>query len=158
MPTILSVGDSVPLTLSLSNQKGDKVSLSQLLQSCQQLILYFYPKDDTTGCTTEACEIRDNWQQFKALEIPIYGVSPDNAKKHQQFINKHSLPFDLLCDEEHRLAEAFGVWGEKKMYGRTYMGILRSSFIIRNTGEITAVFTNVKPKGHAQQLLLAIES
>lgn len=158
MATALSVGDKAPLTIEITNQQGESLTLEKLLVGCDYLVLYFYPKDDTPGCTTEACDIRDNWAQFKQLNLPVYGVSPDNARKHQKFIDKFQLPFDLLCDEDHQLAEAFGVWGEKKMYGRTYMGIFRSSFIINGIGEITHAFTNVKPKGHAQELLQTLEN
>ena len=158
MTTLLSVGDKAPLEITVKNQHNEDVCLQQLLNGCAQLVLYFYPKDDTPGCTTEACEIRDDWQQFKALNVPVYGVSPDNAKKHQNFIAKYDLPFGLLCDEEKLLAQAFGVWGEKKMYGRTYMGVFRSSFVISGEGIISHVFANVKPKGHAQELLQALSS
>lgn len=115
-------------------------------------VLYFYPKDDTPGCTKEACNLRDNHEALLAAGYTIYGISPDKAAKHQKFIDKYDLPFDLLVDEDHSIAEQFGVWVEKNMYGRKYMGIARTTFIIED-GTITEVIKKVKTSDHAAQIL-----
>jgi peroxiredoxin Q/BCP len=121
------------------------------------VVLYFYPKDDTSGCTTEACEFRDAWSEVKASGARLFGVSPDGIKSHQKFRDKFNLPFPLLADENHSVAEAYGVWGEKSMYGRKYMGILRTTFIIDAKGRIARVFEKVKPAGHAAEVLSALQ-
>ena len=115
--------------------------------------MYFYPKDDTPTCTTQACNLRDNYDALLNAGYQVYGVSPDKAAKHQKFIAKYDLPFDLLVDEDHSLAEAFGVWGQKKMYGREYMGINRTTFVIDEDGAITEVIAKVKAKEHSNQIL-----
>jgi peroxiredoxin Q/BCP len=127
-------------TVSLKDLKGRKV------------VLYFYPKDDTPGCTTQACELRDAWPQL-AKKAAVFGVSIDPAKSHAKFINKHALPFPLLVDEEQKLVQAYGVWVEKSMYGKTYMGTERTTFVIGVDGRIEAVLRKVKPAEHAAQLL-----
>ena len=119
-------------------------------------MLYFYPKDDTSGCTTQACEFRDQWADVKAAGAVILGVSPDGVASHQQFRAKFKLPFALLVDEDHAVAEAYGAWGEKSMYGKTYQGILRTTVLITTEGQIGRVFRNVKPKGHASEVLTAL--
>ncbi len=120
------------------------------------VVLYFYPKDDTSGCTTEACEFRDAWPEVKATGARLFGVSPDGIQSHEKFRAKLKLPFPLLADADHAVAEAYGVWGEKSMYGRKYTGILRTTFLIDADGRIAQVFENVKPAGHAAQVLAAL--
>jgi len=121
------------------------------------VVLYFYPKDDTSGCTTEACEFRDAWSDVKKTGVRLFGVSPDGIRSHEKFRAKFKLPFPLLADEDHAVAEAYGVWGEKSMYGRKYMGILRTTFIIDARGRIAQVFEKVKPAGHAGEVLAALK-
>jgi peroxiredoxin Q/BCP len=116
------------------------------------VVLYWYPKDDTPGCTTEACEIRDNFAMISG-EAAVFGVSPDSVKSHQKFRDKFSLPFTLLADDEHRVADAYGLWGPKKFMGREYMGVDRTTFIIGPDGRIAHVFEKVKPAGHAIEIL-----
>ncbi|HET7604029.1 MAG TPA: thioredoxin-dependent thiol peroxidase [Gemmatimonadales bacterium] len=140
---------------TLPSDQGDSVSLKSLRGS--PVVLYFYPKDDTSGCTTEACEFRDAWSEVKASGARLFGVSPDGIKSHQKFRDKFNLPFPLLADEDHSVAEAYGVWGEKSMYGRKYMGILRTTFIIDEKGRIARVFEKVKPAGHAEEVLSALQ-
>lgn len=120
------------------------------------VVLYFYPKDDTPGCTVEACELRDAHPQITGKNAVVLGVSPDSAKSHAKFIEKFGLPFELVPDEDHKIAEAYGVWQEKSMYGRKYMGIVRTTFIISPTGQIQKVFEKVRPKGHAEEVLAAL--
>jgi peroxiredoxin Q/BCP len=134
---------------------GDKeVTLSDYRG--QIVVLYFYPKDHTSGCTTEACSFRDDYSQLIAAGAVVLGVSPDSVKSHDGFKLKYELPFALLSDPEHRVAEMYGAWGEKKMYGRTYLGILRSTFVIDEEGKIVKVFPKVKPKNHSQEVLAAL--
>jgi peroxiredoxin Q/BCP len=116
------------------------------------VVLYFYPKDDTPGCTAQACALRDDWKQF-ADKAELFGVSVDSQKSHQKFIAKHGLPFPLLSDESHAIVDAYGVWVEKSMYGKKYMGAERSTFVIDPEGKIRAVLRKVKPEEHAGQLL-----
>ncbi len=120
------------------------------------VILYFYPKDDTPGCTTEACSFRDEHAAFKKKGAVVIGVSPDSPKKHVKFIEKFSLPFTLLADEDHKVAEAYGVWVEKSMYGKTYMGVERSTFVIGPDGKLKAVYRKVKPAEHTAEVLAAL--
>lgn len=152
---MLKVGDKAP-AFSLDADGGEHVALKDL--KGRQVVLYFYPKDDTSGCTTEACEIRDQWKAIKATGAALFGVSPDSVASHDKFKAKYKLPFPLLADPDHAVAEAYGAWGEKSMYGRKYMGILRSTFIIDPGGRISAVFPKVKPKGHAREILDALRS
>lgn len=133
---------------------GSTVRLSAL--KGQPVVLYFYPKDDTPGCTVEACGFRDAHAAFAQHKAVVLGVSPDSAKKHVKFREKYGLPFTLLVDESHAVAEAYGAWREKSMYGRTYMGVARSTFVIDASGRIAKVFTSVKPKGHEQEVLSAL--
>lgn len=132
---------------------GQKVSLKDF--AGQTVVLYFYPKDDTPGCTTQACGLRDAWPQFDGKAV-IFGVSIDPAKSHAKFIKKHSLPFPLLVDEEQKIVNAYGVWVEKSMYGRTYMGTERTTFVIGPDGKIKAVLPKVKPAEHVAQLLAVL--
>ena len=136
-----------------TNENGETISLKDLRG--QKVVLYFYPKDDTPGCTKEACSFRDGYSKFKRRNIKILGVSPDNEKSHQKFVTKYKLPFTLLADTDHSIADAYGVWGEKKFMGRTYMGIHRTTFLIDEKGKIKKVFEKVKPEDHADEVLEA---
>jgi peroxiredoxin Q/BCP len=120
----------------------------------KKLVLYFYPKDDTPGCTAEACDLRDNYKALIKAGYQILGVSPDEAKRHLKFIEKHDLPFDLLADTDNAVATAYGVWVEKSMYGRQYMGIARTTFIIDETGKIQEIINKVNTKAHTAQILV----
>ena len=151
----IEIGKKAP-AFSGNDQNGVKRTLKEF--AGKKLVLYFYPKDDTPGCTAEACDLRDNYNKFIAAEYAIIGVSPDEEKKHQKFITKYELPFDLLADTDHSIAEAFGVWVEKSMYGKKYMGTERSTFIISETGHITTLLEKVKPDEHLQQVLAALAS
>lgn len=122
----------------------------------RNVVLYFYPKADTPGCTTQACEFRDSIEDFKGIEAEIVGVSPDAPKALTKFKEKYSLPFTLLADEDHKVSEAYGVWVEKSMYGKKYMGIERSTFIVGKDGKIAKVFLKVKPAGHAELVKQAL--
>ncbi|MBN2275034.1 MAG: thioredoxin-dependent thiol peroxidase [Bacteroidales bacterium] len=128
-------------TVSLEDFKGKKV------------ILYFYPKDDTPGCTAEACNLRDNYEDLLARGFAIIGVSPDNEKSHTKFKSKHGLPFPLIADPEAEIIKAYGAWGEKKMYGKSYMGVLRTTYVIDEQGKILKVITKVDTGDHAGQIL-----
>jgi thioredoxin-dependent peroxiredoxin len=120
------------------------------------VILYFYPKDDTPGCTAQACELRDEYAQFEDLGVVVLGVSPDDETSHARFKSKHSLPFTLLADEDHSVAEAYGAWGERDYAGKKYMGINRSTFVIDPEGRVAAAMYGVKPQGHAAKVLAAL--
>jgi len=146
----LEAGTKVP-SFNTIDQNENEVSDANL--KGKKTVLYFYPKDDTPTCTTQACNLRDNYDALLKAGYQVYGVSPDKAAKHQKFIAKYDLPFDLLVDEDHSLAEAFGVWGLKKMYGREYMGINRTTFVIDEEGTITEVIEKVKAKEHSTQIL-----
>ena len=148
---MLSEHSTAPLSIQLKDQLNQPFSLEQCLG--KRVVLYFYPKDDTPGCTTQACGLRDQWADFEDLDVLIYGVSPDESSSHQKFIDKYQLPFPLICDPQHKLAEAFGCWGERKMYGKTFMGIHRTTFVINAEGKIEKVFAKVKPAAHTEQLL-----
>jgi peroxiredoxin Q/BCP len=148
--SILKQGDKAPAFTS-KDQDGKTVSLSQF--KGQIVVLYFYPKDSTPGCTAEACDFRDNYQGLKAKGIEVLGVSVDDEKSHQKFITKHSLPFTLLADTDKSIVEAYGVWGEKSMYGKTYMGTNRTTFIIDEEGTIAHIITKVDTKAPTAQVL-----
>ena len=120
------------------------------------VVLYFYPKDDTPGCTTEACSFRDGFSVYQEKNITILGVSPDTVKSHQKFKDKYHLPFTLLADPDHKVCELYGVWGKKKLYGKEYDGVFRTTFVVDGNGKIKKVFENVKPEEHATQVLEAI--
>ena len=136
---------------TLENENGEQVSLSDFRG--KNVVLYFYPKDMTPGCTTEACDFRDAYEDFSSLNAVILGVSMDDAGKHTKFIEKHGLPFSLLVDTDHEVAEKYGVWVQKKMYGREYMGIERSTFLINEEGVIVSEWRKVKVKNHIEQVL-----
>ncbi|MCF8429859.1 MAG: thioredoxin-dependent thiol peroxidase [Bacteroidia bacterium] len=146
----LKEGDKAP-AFSSTNEKGEAVSLADY--NGKKLVLYFYPKDSTPGCTAEACDLRDNYHIFKEQGYEILGVSPDSAASHLKFISKYELPFSLLVDTDHSVAECFGAWGQKSMYGREYMGILRSTFVINSDGIIEKIIEKVNTKAHSKQLI-----
>lgn len=138
----------------LPDETGMERKLSDYLG--KPLILYFYPKDDTPGCTKEACGFRDDYSQYESVDVDIVGVSPDSPEKHTKFKNKYNLPFTLLADENHEVADKYGVWGLKKMAGREYYGIKRTTFLIDRDGTIKKVFKNVKPAEHSAQILAVL--
>lgn len=146
----LEIGQAAPAFNAL-NQNSESISLEQF--KGKKVVLYFYPKDDTPGCTAEACDLRDNHQRFIDAGYVVLGVSPDDAKKHQKFIAKFELPFDLLADTDQAVANAYGVWVEKSMYGRKYMGIARTTFIIDENGNIADIIEKVDTKAHTKQIL-----
>ncbi len=152
----MNIGDKVPSFLGL-DQEGREVHSSMYLGS--KWVLYFYPKDNTSGCTAEACSLRDHIEELAARGLKVVGVSKDSQKSHQGFIAKHQLPFPLIADVEHVLQEAMGVWVKKSMYGREYMGTERSTFVIDEEGVIRHIFRGrqVKTKEHAQQILKLVE-
>ena len=138
----------------LRSDSGDTVRLSDFRG--RPVVLYFYPKDDTPGCTKEACEFRDAYDVFRDRGAEVLGVSPDDVTSHEKFKTKYSLPFTLLADPEHRVAESYGVWGERKFAGKTYMGINRSTFVIDENGKIARAMMGIKPAGHAADVLEAL--
>jgi len=146
----LKAGDKAP-DFTSKDQNGNTVSLGQF--AGKKVVLYFYPKDDTPGCTAEACDFRDNYQGLVSKGIEVLGVSVDDEKSHQKFINKHSLPFTLLADTDKQIVEAYGVWGEKNMYGKKYMGTNRTTFIIDENGNIEHVIAKVDTKSPTAQVL-----
>ncbi len=147
---MLDVGQEAP-TFTLPSDAGEEVSLQRLRGT--PVVLYFYPKDDTPGCTTQACGLRDSWSELAATGARVLGVSPDSAESHRRFRDKYALPFTLLADEDHAVAEAYGVWVEKTRYGRTAMGIERSTFVIDPEGKLAAIKRRVKPDEHARWAL-----
>lgn len=146
----LKIGDKAP-DFSANDQQGNPVSLSTLLG--KRIVLYFYPKDNTPGCTAEACSMRDGKSELEKMGFTILGVSPDSEKSHQNFITKHNLNFTLLADSDKTIAKAYGVWGLKKFMGRTYEGILRTTFIIDERGFIEKIFDKVDTKNHFEQIV-----
>lgn len=146
----LQIGSPAP-DFSVNNQKGETLSIGHF--TGKKLVLYFYPKDDTPGCTAEACSLRDNYQDLIAKGYSILGVSPDTEAKHQKFIDKYNLPFDLLADTDNAVALAYGVWVEKSMYGRKYMGIARTTFVIDEQGNLAEIIEKVDTKNHATQII-----
>jgi thioredoxin-dependent peroxiredoxin len=159
MTTPFQVGDKAPSFNSTAvggeYGSGKALKLSELRGS--PVVLYFYPKDDTPGCTTQACGIRDTWRDIKATGTHLFGVSIDPAKSHEKFIGKFDLPFPLLSDPEKKIVEAYGVWVEKSMYGKKYMGTERTTFLIDSSGKIAAIFPKVKPAEHAELVLKALK-
>ena len=139
----------------LATDGGARVRLSDLRG--QPVVLYFYPKDDTPGCTAQACELRDEYAQFRERGAVVLGVSPDDETSHARFRSKHSLPFSLLADPDHKVAEQYGVWGEREYRGKKYMGINRSTFVIDPGGRVAKAFYGVKPQGHAEKILAALD-
>lgn len=146
----LKVGDKIP---SFSTQNQNEHAVSQADFMGQKSVLYFYPKDDTPTCTNQACNLRDNYEALLKAGYKVFGISPDKAKKHRKFIEKYDLPFDLLVDEDHAIAEQFGVWAEKTTFGRTYMGIVRTTFVFDEKGVITEVIEKVVAKDHTNQIM-----
>lgn len=150
---ILAAGDQVP-KFTLPDQDGREVSIGDY--AGKRVVLFFYPKADTPGCTLEAQSFRDRLPQFEAKGVAVVGISPDSSKDQKKFCDKHSLNFPLLADEGGEVARLFGVWGEKKMYGRTYFGVHRTTFVIGPDGVIERVFPNVKVEGHADEVLASL--
>lgn len=150
----IEIGDKAPDFKGL-NQDGKEVKLSDFLG--KNLILYFYPKDSTPGCTAEACDLRDNYQMWQSKSYEILGISPDSQKSHQKFIEKYNLPFDLISDTEKEILIAYNAWGEKSMYGKKYMGVLRKTYVINSKGIIENIFEKVKTKEHSNQILNEIK-
>ncbi|MEN8116034.1 MAG: thioredoxin-dependent thiol peroxidase [Bacteroidota bacterium] len=151
--TKLSVGDKAPDFEGI-NQNGDKVRLRDFKE--KKLILYFYPKDNTPGCTAEACNLNDNYGDWLKKGFEVIGVSPDSENSHQKFIGKYGLRFNLIADTEKEILQAYGAWGLKKLYGKEYMGVLRTTFVIDENGIISEVFTKVKTKDHTNQIIEAL--
>ncbi len=147
---MIETGQKAP-ELNINDQNGTLRTIAEF--KGKKLVLYFYPKDDTPGCTAEACDLRDNYSRFLSEGYAILGVSPDTEAKHQKFIAKYELPFDLLADTEQTVAMAYGVWVEKSMYGKQYMGIARKTFIINENGLIETVIDKVNTKAHTAQIL-----
>ena len=147
--TQLKVGDKAPEFKGL-NQKGEEISLSDF--SGKKLILYFYPKDNTPGCTAESCNLNDNYNFWLEKGFEVVGVSPDSVESHVKFADKFNLKFNLIADTEKKLLQTYGTWGEKSMYGKKYMGVLRTTFVIDERGIITEIFEKVKTKDHSTQI------
>ena len=148
--SVPQIGDKAPAFRG-ENQKGEKISLGNF--TGRKLVLYFYPKDDTPGCTAQACNLSENYKQLQAQGYKVLGVSPDTAKKHQKFIEKYNLNFDLLADVNKETIQAYGVWVEKSMYGKSYMGVARTTFIIDEKGIILDVSEKVNTKEHTAQII-----
>jgi peroxiredoxin Q/BCP len=146
-------GKAAP-TFTLASDTGEQVSLESFRG--RPVVLYFYPKDDTPGCTAQACGIRDVWTELQGKGAVVLGVSPDSPSKHAKFREKYGLPFTLLSDEEHEVAEQYGTWVEKSMYGKTYLGMERSTFVIDADGKVAKVMRKVKPAEHADDVLAAL--
>lgn len=151
---MIKEGTNAP-AFKTTDANGETISLKDL--KGQKVVLYFYPKDDTPGCTKEACSFRDAWAKFKKRGITVLGVSPDSEASHKKFETKYKLPFTLLADKDHAIADTYGVWGEKKFMGRKYMGVLRTTFLIDEKGKIRKVFEKVKPEDHASEVLEAFD-
>jgi peroxiredoxin Q/BCP len=150
---VIEEGTQAP-DFELQSHDGSTVRLSDLRG--KPVVLYFYPKDDTPGCTAQACGIRDVWSELQRTGAVVLGVSPDSPRKHVKFREKHDLPFALLSDDEHQVAEKYGTWVEKRMYGKTYMGMERSTFVIDAEGNVAKVMRTVKPADHADLVLAAL--
>jgi thioredoxin-dependent peroxiredoxin len=147
---VIAEGAPAP-DFTLTSDSGAEVKLSDLRG--RPVVIYFYPKDDTPGCTTEACEFRDAYDVFRERGAEVLGVSPDDARSHEKFKTKYELPFTLLADPDHAVAERYGVWGERKFAGKTYIGINRSTFIIGPDGSVARAMLGIKPAGHAAKVL-----
>ncbi|HWE81287.1 MAG TPA: thioredoxin-dependent thiol peroxidase [Gaiellaceae bacterium] len=150
---VVEAGKPAP-DFELQSDEGEAVKLSSFRG--RPVVLYFYPKDNTSGCTTQACGIRDAWAEFEASGAVVLGVSPDGVGSHEKFRGDYGLPFTLLADPDHAVAEAYGVWAEKSRYGRTYMGIVRSTFVIGADGNVVKVMRNVQPATHADDVLAVL--
>jgi thioredoxin-dependent peroxiredoxin len=153
--TAVAAGRPAP-DFELPSDTGESVTLSELRG--KPVVLYFYPKDDTPGCTAQACGIRDVWGELQRTGAVVLGVSPDSPKRHEKFREKYGLPFTLLSDTEHEVAEQYGTWVEKSMYGKTYMGMERSTFVIDADGNVVKIMRKVKPAEHADDVLAALEA
>ena len=150
----IKVGDKAP-SFKLKNQDGKTISLSDL--KGKPIVLYFYPKDDTSGCTKEACNFRDEFPKFGKMKAEIIGISSDSVESHKKFAQKYKLPFNLLSDEKKEVIEKYGVWQEKSMYGKKYMGIVRTTFIIDASGKIGKIFPKVKVDNHNKEVMEALK-
>lgn len=153
--TQLTEGEKAP-DFTTKDQNGNTVSLKDFRG--KKVVLYFYPEDDTPTCTIEACNLRDNYDDLKKAGLVILGVSPDDKKKHKKFEEKYDLPFTLLEDPDKKIIDKYGVWGEKNLYGRKYMGLFRTTFLIDETGSIFKIFKKPKSKIHSEEILKAISS
>jgi thioredoxin-dependent peroxiredoxin len=150
---VVEAGQPAP-TFTLPDQRGQEVSLAELRG--RPVVIYFYPKDDTPGCTTQACGIRDQWAEFEAAGAAVLGISPDTVASHQAFAGKYDLPHTLLADPDRTVLEAYGAYGEKVLYGRTTVGVIRSTFLVDAEGTVAKVWKRVQTKTHADQVLKAI--
>jgi len=151
---MLAVGKKAP-SFSLKDANGNKVSLNDF--KGKKIVLYFYPKDNTSGCTKEACDFRDSFPDFKKLNITVIGISPDSIDSHKKFVEKYNLPFILLSDEKKEVVAKYDVWKEKSMYGKKYFGVERTTFIIDEEGKILKVFPKVKVDGHVDEVIKALK-
>lgn len=151
--TVLSPGELAP-DFTLRESGGGTRSLHDLRG--KKVILFFYPKDNTSGCTKEACGFRDSYAEYQGVNAEILGISPDAVKSHDKFAAKYNLPFPLLADTDHQVSEAYGAWGQKSLYGKKYMGMLRTTYLIDAEGKVEQVWTKVKPAGHASEVLAAV--
>ncbi len=149
MATYLQPGDKAP-DFSGVNQNGDTISLKDFRG--RKVILYFYPQDDTPACTTQACNLRDNFLSLREQGYEVIGISPDTAQSHQKFISKYKLPFTLIADPDRKIIDYYGVWGEKNLYGRKYVGLLRTTFVIDEKGTIEKILKKPKTKAHAEEI------
>ncbi len=147
---MLEEGKKAP-EIKLKDQDGNTVSLNEF--KGQKVVVYFYPKDDTTGCTKEACSFRDEFPKFEKLDVKVIGISPDSVESHKKFAEKYNLPFTLLSDEGKETVEAYDVWKQKSMYGRNYMGVERTTYIVDENGNIQKVFPKVKVENHIEEVL-----
>jgi len=152
---MLEVGKKAP-SVKLKDQEGKTVSLSDF--KGKKVVLYFYPKDNTSGCTKEACNFRDGIKEIESENAVVIGVSPDSVESHKKFAEKFELPFNLLSDPEKKVLETYGVWKEKSMYGKKYMGVERTTIVIDETGKVSKIFPKVKVEGHLNQVLEAVKS
>ncbi len=154
MSKVIETGAFAP-AFTLPDHNGKDVKLSDLRGKI--VVIYFYPKDFTPGCTTESCDFRDNYARLQNAGAEVIGISPDDSTKHTKFRDKHELPFTLLTDEEHKVMEAYGAWGIKKNYGREYEGVIRSTFIIDNEGKVVKSWRNLRVKGHVEKVLAEVQ-